>query len=101
MALARELTGRSYPEIARMFGDRDHTTVLYAFRKIKARAATDEALAARLTEARARLGVLVPQGESTTWQPPAPLRPAKPMRVTLRLDLDAWEGLGGEVERVA
>jgi hypothetical protein len=105
MALARELTGRSYPEIARMFGDRDHTTVIYAFRKIRACAATDEALAARLTEARARLAALAPapqpQGESTTWQPPAPLRPAKPTRIALRLDLDAWEGLGGEVERVA
>jgi len=30
MVLARKLTPRSYPEIARVFGRRDHTTVLYA-----------------------------------------------------------------------
>lgn len=32
--LCRELTTRSFPEIGRMFGGRDHTTVLYAVRKI-------------------------------------------------------------------
>ena len=35
MALARELTNRSFPEIGTSFGDRDHTTVLYACRKIE------------------------------------------------------------------
>lgn len=35
MALARELTTRSLPEIGRAFGDRDHTTVLYACRKVE------------------------------------------------------------------
>ena len=34
MALARELTNRSLPEIGAAFGDRDHTTVMYACRKI-------------------------------------------------------------------
>lgn len=34
MALAKELTNHSLPEIARAFGGRDHTTVLYAIRKI-------------------------------------------------------------------
>lgn len=35
MSLAKELTSRSLPEIAAAFGGRDHTTVLYATRKIK------------------------------------------------------------------
>jgi chromosomal replication initiator protein len=34
MYLARELTMRSLPEIGRRFGDRDHTTVLHACRRI-------------------------------------------------------------------
>lgn len=35
MALAKELTSRSLPEIGDAFGGRDHTTVLHACRKIK------------------------------------------------------------------
>ena len=35
MALAKELTSHSLPEIGDAFGGRDHTTVLYACRKIK------------------------------------------------------------------
>ncbi len=34
MALAKELTNHSLPEIGKAFGGRDHTTVLYAKRKI-------------------------------------------------------------------
>ena len=34
MALARELTNHSLPEIGNAFGGRDHTTVLHACRKI-------------------------------------------------------------------
>lgn len=36
MYLARRLTVRSFPEIGRCFGGRDHTTTLHAFRKIAA-----------------------------------------------------------------
>lgn len=35
MALSKELTNHSLPEIAEAFGGRDHTTVLHACRKIK------------------------------------------------------------------
>lgn len=35
MALARELTSYSFPEIGAAFGDRDHTTVLYACRQVE------------------------------------------------------------------
>jgi len=34
MALAKELTNNSYPEIGNSFGGRDHTTVIHAVRKI-------------------------------------------------------------------
>ncbi|MGC7589164.1 chromosomal replication initiator protein DnaA [Bisgaard Taxon 46] len=34
MALSKELTNRSLPEIGKSFGDKDHTTVLHACRKI-------------------------------------------------------------------
>jgi chromosomal replication initiator protein len=36
MALAKELTSHSLPEIGDAFGGRDHTTVLHACRRIKA-----------------------------------------------------------------
>jgi chromosomal replication initiator protein len=35
MALAKELTNHSLPEIGQMFGGRDHTTVLHACRKVQ------------------------------------------------------------------
>ena len=35
MALAKELTSHSLPEIGKAFGGRDHTTVLHACRKVK------------------------------------------------------------------
>ncbi len=35
MALAKELTSHSLPEIGQMFGGRDHTTVLHACRKVR------------------------------------------------------------------
>lgn len=44
MALARELTNRSFPEIGAAFGDRDHTTVLHACRKVDELRKTDSAV---------------------------------------------------------
>lgn len=41
MYLARELTGQSFPAIARDFGGRDHTTVLHACRRTSSRLAID------------------------------------------------------------
>ena len=45
MYLAKKLTPRSYPEIGRKFGGKDHTTVLYAVRKIEELMQTDSQLA--------------------------------------------------------
>ena len=111
MMLARELTGHSYPSIARHFGDRDHTTCLYADRKIKGRETVDPKLAARLAECRARIAELVSlrigklvamkqPGSSSDWTPPPPMQIAKPDVVVASIDLVSWRALGGEV-RVA
>lgn len=50
MYLARALTPKSYPEIGRRFGGRDHTTVLHAERKIAELIQRDDALAAEVRE---------------------------------------------------
>ena len=55
MWLARRHTTLSLPAIGRHFGDRDHSTVLYACRRIEALAATDPDLAAALAAIEARL----------------------------------------------
>ncbi len=45
MFLAKELTERSLPEIARKFGGRDHTTIMYGIRKISTLSGTDMGIA--------------------------------------------------------
>ncbi|MFN3590694.1 MAG: chromosomal replication initiator protein DnaA [Thermaurantiacus sp.] len=44
MYLAKQLTPRSYPEIGRRFGGRDHTTVLHAVKRIEELRANDHEL---------------------------------------------------------
>jgi hypothetical protein len=54
MYLCRELAGLSYPEIARQFDRRDHTTALHAYRKMRAHVLSDNptrALITRITKA--------------------------------------------------
>jgi chromosomal replication initiator protein len=48
MYLAKQLTTRSYPDIGRRFGGRDHTTVLHAVKRVEALKAEDPVLAADL-----------------------------------------------------
>lgn len=45
MYLSKQLTPRSLPEIGKRFGDRDHTTVLHAVRKIEELMAEDKQIA--------------------------------------------------------
>jgi len=45
MYLAKHLTSRSLPEIGRQFGNRDHTTVIHAVRKVEELKATDTQIA--------------------------------------------------------
>jgi chromosomal replication initiator protein len=53
--LTRELTDLSLPQIGRIFGGRDHSTVLSSIRRLEARLETDPALRARLEELRAAI----------------------------------------------
>jgi chromosomal replication initiator protein len=50
MYLAKQLTQRSLPEIGRRFGDRDHTTVLHAIRKIEGQIAGNPRLKDEIEE---------------------------------------------------
>jgi chromosomal replication initiator protein len=50
MYLAKQLTQRSLPEIGRRFGNRDHTTVLHAIRKIEGVVQGDAGLKDELEE---------------------------------------------------
>jgi chromosomal replication initiator protein len=45
MHICKHLTTRSYPDIGRRFGGRDHTTVIHAVRRIDALMAVDEQIA--------------------------------------------------------
>ena len=42
MYLCRQLTGKSFPQIAKSFGDRDHTTVMYGYRKVVEKLKTNQ-----------------------------------------------------------
>ena len=50
MWIARHATLHSLPEIGRAFGDRDHTTVMAAIRRVDALMAADPAFAARVRQ---------------------------------------------------
>ncbi len=50
MYLCRELTEDSFPEIGAKFGGKDHTTVMYAYRKIVEQTKKDEVLSNELKE---------------------------------------------------
>ena len=51
--LTRELTDLSLPQIGRLYGGRDHSTVLNSLRRVEAGVAEDPALANRVSELRA------------------------------------------------
>ncbi|NLT26263.1 MAG: chromosomal replication initiator protein DnaA [Microbacteriaceae bacterium] len=55
MYLCREMTNLSLPKIGQLFGGRDHTTVIYAHRKITKRITEDRQTYNQVTELTARL----------------------------------------------
>lgn len=67
MYLCREYTGKSFPEIARAFTDRDHTTILFGWRKMSA--AADEATVAVLAELRTILNAMLRERGVTLTSP--------------------------------
>lgn len=52
MYLAREMTPASLPQIGRLFGNKDHTTVLHGWQKIKAMIGDDEITAGQVLAVR-------------------------------------------------
>jgi chromosomal replication initiator protein len=55
MYLAKQLTSRSLPEIGRRFGDRDHTTVLHAIRKVEREIEANPRVAEEIEELKRQL----------------------------------------------
>ena len=58
--LTRELTDLSLPQIGRLYGGRDHSTVLNSLRRLEARLATDAELSTRVEELRGAIHSPVP-----------------------------------------
>jgi chromosomal replication initiator protein len=56
MYLSKQMTTRSLPEIGRRFGNRDHTTVLHAIRKIDACLTADAKLKDELEDLKRQIG---------------------------------------------
>ena len=55
MYLAKQLTNKSYPDIGRAFGGRDHTTVIHACEQVNILIPRDPTLAERLQQAQRTL----------------------------------------------
>lgn len=55
MYLSRQLTGKSFPDIGRLFGGRDHTTVIHAVRQVERLMQIDGDFAADVEVLRERL----------------------------------------------
>lgn len=55
MYLSARLTPRSLPQIGQKFGDRDHTTVIHAIRRIEELRMTQPAISAAINEVEAQL----------------------------------------------
>jgi hypothetical protein len=56
MYLAKNMTMRSYPEIGRRFGGRDHSTAIHSVHKISARCVSDPEFAGRINALKAEIG---------------------------------------------
>ncbi len=64
MYLCRTMTKKSFPQIGRAFGKRDHTTVLYAFRRIEKALATDPKVVGDLERVEAIILDMLDSGQS-------------------------------------
>lgn len=64
MYLCRTMTRKSFPQIGRAFGKRDHTTVLYAFRRIDGDIHKDQELAADIARVQASVVEMMEGGHA-------------------------------------
>jgi hypothetical protein len=89
--LCREMTRCSYPEIGRMFGDRDHTTIIFAYRKVAAMLPEREDISETLQ--RYRDEIIQMASERIEAEGVSRLRPAPPptaQQPKNNLDSPAW-----------
>lgn len=80
-ALCRELTSASFPQIGRMFGDRDHTTILFAARTIGVRESIDQKFADEMMRHRKAIADVV---ASRAVPAPVVIPPSPPGGPSLR-----------------
>lgn len=64
MYLCRTMTKKSFPQIGRAFGKRDHTTVLYAFRRIEKTLVTEPRVAADIARVEAIILDMLDSGQT-------------------------------------
>lgn len=64
MYLCRTMTRKSFPQIGRAFGKRDHTTVLYAFRRIEKVVSEDKELATDIARVQSVVLELMESGQA-------------------------------------
>jgi len=102
MFVARVITGRSYPQIGRAFGDRDHTTALFATRKMAVRCMFNEDAAREVTLIARYAQELADEQEAVRLarlakMAAAQANPAKvnPDALRSESELVAWNGIGG------
>jgi len=94
MYLSRELTGQSYPQIGRLFGNRDHTTALFGYRKIAALVQCSPPLAEKLAAYRKQIiadatARILASGHSSPWHPKPGFSMLRPTSVTVEFGLAA------------
>lgn len=90
MRVAHDLTGASLPAIGRRFGNRDHTTVLAALRRIDQCAAADPTLRATIEAVRNRVlaGQIAPAIPPADQEPTCTQTPAR--GATFGFSRDWW-----------
>lgn len=80
--LGRALTGASYPELGRRTGGLDHSTVMYACRRVASLLGTDPAIRETVLSLRDRLAVNIPEGIGVGRKMHLTFQPGPP-RVTI------------------
>ncbi len=86
MYLVNRLTGKSFPDIGQRFGDRDHTTVMHAVRKIAGLCLTNSACAFDVATIEAALNFPPRPDAKVEVNPPVRLGEADCRRVVERVE---------------